>query len=72
LIVKRGTGFIYYVSREGVTGMQTQVSASIADMTAKFRAHTQLPIAVASASRSRPGPRRGAKAPKPSLSAAPS
>jgi len=46
LIVKRGTGFIYYVSREGVTGMQTQVSATIADMTAKIRAHTQLPIAV--------------------------
>lgn len=46
LIVKRGTGFIYYVSREGVTGMQTKVSATIADMTAKIRAHTQLPIAV--------------------------
>jgi tryptophan synthase alpha chain len=45
-IVKRGTGFIYYVSREGVTGMQSKVSASIADMTAKIRAHTQLPIAV--------------------------
>src|SRR5579872_253713 len=26
LIVKRGTGFIYYVSREGVTGMQAKVS----------------------------------------------
>ena len=24
LIVKRGSGFIYYISREGVTGMQTQ------------------------------------------------
>ncbi len=46
LIVKRGTGFIYYVSREGVTGMQTKVSTTIADMTAKIRAHTQLPIAV--------------------------
>jgi tryptophan synthase alpha chain len=46
LIVKRGTGFIYYVSREGVTGMQAKVSATIADMTAKIRAHTQLPIAV--------------------------
>ena len=45
-IVKRGTGFIYYVSREGVTGMQTQVSTTIADMTAKIRAHTQMPIAV--------------------------
>ncbi len=46
LIVKRGTGFIYYVSREGVTGMQTKVSASIAQMTTRIRAHTQLPIAV--------------------------
>jgi tryptophan synthase alpha chain len=46
LIVKRGTGFIYYVSREGVTGMQTKVSTTIADMTAKIRKHTQLPIAV--------------------------
>jgi tryptophan synthase alpha chain len=46
LIVKRGTGFVYYVSREGVTGMQTKVSATIAEMTAKIRAHTQLPIAV--------------------------
>jgi tryptophan synthase alpha chain len=45
-IVKRGTGFIYYVSREGVTGMQTKVSDTIAAMTAKIRAHTQLPIAV--------------------------
>jgi tryptophan synthase alpha chain len=46
LIVKRGTGFIYYVSREGVTGMQTKVADTIAQMTAKIRAHTSLPIAV--------------------------
>ena len=46
LIVKRGSGFIYYVSREGVTGMQKQVSSSIGDMTARIRAHTNLPIAV--------------------------
>lgn len=46
LIVKRGTGFIYYVSREGVTGMQTKVSDTITTMTAKIRAHTNLPIAV--------------------------
>ena len=30
LIVKRGAGFIYYVSREGVTGMQTRVADTIA------------------------------------------
>jgi len=46
LIVKRGAGFIYYVSREGVTGMQQKVSETIAQMTAKIRAHTNLPIAV--------------------------
>jgi tryptophan synthase alpha chain len=46
LIVKRGQGFIYYVSREGVTGMQTKVADSIGRMTAKIRAHTDLPVAV--------------------------
>lgn len=45
-IVKRGKGFIYYVSREGVTGMQNTVADTISDMTAKIRAHTDLPIAV--------------------------
>jgi tryptophan synthase alpha chain len=46
LIVKRGSGFIYYVSREGVTGMQKKVAQGIGEMTAKIRAHTNLPIAV--------------------------
>ena len=46
LIVKRGAGFIYYVSREGVTGMQQKVSDTIASMTAKIRANTDLPIAI--------------------------
>jgi tryptophan synthase alpha chain len=46
LIVKRATGFIYYVSREGVTGMQSKVSDTIASMTALIRSHTPLPIAV--------------------------
>ena len=45
-IVKRGSGFIYYVSREGVTGMQHKVAANLADKVAKIRAHTKLPIAV--------------------------
>jgi tryptophan synthase alpha chain len=46
LIAKHAAGFIYYVSREGVTGMQTQISDTIAQMTAKIRAHSPLPIAV--------------------------
>lgn len=45
-IVKRGAGFIYYVSREGVTGMQSKVADTIGAMTAKIRAHTDLPIAI--------------------------
>jgi tryptophan synthase alpha chain len=45
-IVKRGSGFIYYVSREGVTGMQSKVSANLASQVAKIRAHTDLPVAV--------------------------
>lgn len=45
-IVRRASGFIYYVSREGVTGMQTQVSDTIAAMTTKIRAHSPVPIAV--------------------------
>src|ERR1041385_6905694 len=45
-IVKRGAGFIYYVSREGVTGMQAKVSDTLAEMTRKIRGHTSLPIAV--------------------------
>lgn len=45
-IVKRGRGFIYYISREGVTGMQAQVANNIAAQVAKIRAHTPLPIAV--------------------------
>lgn len=46
LIVKRAKGFVYYVSREGVTGMQQKMSDTIAGMTAKIREHTDLPIAV--------------------------
>jgi tryptophan synthase alpha chain len=46
IIAKRASGFIYYISREGVTGMQTKVSDTIGQMTAKIRAHTDLPIAV--------------------------
>ena len=45
-IVKRGTGFIYYVSREGVTGMQEKVAETVAQMTARIRAHTDLPLAI--------------------------
>src|SRR5260221_5177131 len=46
LIAKRGSGFIYYISREGVTGMQSKVASNLASQVAKIRAHTDLPIAV--------------------------
>jgi tryptophan synthase alpha chain len=46
LIVKRGSGFIYCISREGVTGMQKQVATNLASQVAKIRAHTKLPVAV--------------------------
>ena len=46
LIVKRGAGFIYYISREGVTGMQTSVATNLSSQIAKIRAHTDLPIAI--------------------------
>src|SRR5205814_10207591 len=46
LIVKRATGFIYYISREGVTGMQEKLAANLAGMTTQIRRHTDLPIAV--------------------------
>jgi len=45
-IVQRGSGFIYYISREGVTGMQNKVAANLADQVGKIRAHTSLPIVV--------------------------
>ena len=46
LIARRASGFIYYVSREGVTGMQSKVSDTIGMMTGKIRQHTDLPVAV--------------------------
>lgn len=45
-IAPRARGFLYYVSREGVTGMQATVSDTIGEMTAKIRRHSALPVAV--------------------------
>ncbi len=45
-IVTRGSGFIYYISRAGVTGMQANVASNLSTQVAKIRAHTNLPIAV--------------------------
>jgi tryptophan synthase alpha chain len=40
------TGFIYYVSREGVTGVRDQVAANVPEAVARIRQHTALPVAV--------------------------
>jgi tryptophan synthase alpha chain len=45
-IVSRGTGFLYYVSREGVTGMQDRLADTIEANVSRIRAYTQLPIAI--------------------------
>ncbi len=40
------TGFIYYVSREGVTGVRSEVAANISEAVAAIRKHTALPVVV--------------------------
>ena len=45
-ICARAAGFIYYVSREGVTGAQSSVASSLGERVAQIRQCTELPIAV--------------------------
>jgi tryptophan synthase alpha chain len=45
-IVKRGAGFIYYISHAGVTGMQAKVADDLAQQVGKIHRHTSLPVAV--------------------------
>ena len=45
-ITAAATGFIYYVSREGVTGVRAQLAEGIAAAVARIRRHTSLPVAV--------------------------
>ena len=45
-IAREATGFIYYVSREGVTGVREQLAGGIAGAVARIRRHTALPVAV--------------------------
>lgn len=40
------TGFLYYVSREGVTGVRDQVAGNIPQAVARIRAQTKLPMVV--------------------------
>jgi tryptophan synthase alpha chain len=46
VICDAATGFIYYVSREGVTGVRDQLAGDIAGAVARIRAHTPLPVVV--------------------------
>jgi tryptophan synthase alpha chain len=40
------TGFIYYVSREGVTGVRAEVASGLPEAVARIQAHTSLPVVV--------------------------
>ena len=40
------TGFIYYVSREGVTGVRDQVASNIPEAIARIKKHAALPVVV--------------------------
>jgi tryptophan synthase alpha chain len=45
-IVQKATGFVYYVSREGVTGMQEHVATSMGNKIDLLRKNTSLPICI--------------------------
>ena len=46
IVTAAATGFIYYVSREGVTGVREQIAGGVPEAVARIRAHTSLPVVV--------------------------
>lgn len=46
LIAQATTGFLYYVSREGVTGVRKDLAANLDEAVAQIRSLTDLPLAV--------------------------
>jgi len=46
LVAERASGFVYAVSRAGVTGARTDLSAEAARLVGRVRATTELPVAV--------------------------
>lgn len=46
IIAKAATGFLYYVSREGVTGVREDLATGIDRAVQGIRAHTDLPVVV--------------------------
>jgi tryptophan synthase alpha chain len=45
-IARHAGGFIYYVSREGVTGMQKKLAPTVTAHVATIRRHSKLPVAI--------------------------
>lgn len=45
-IARNGSGFVYLISRLGVTGMRTDLPPDIAETAARLRAETDLPICI--------------------------
>ncbi|HZS48695.1 MAG TPA: tryptophan synthase subunit alpha [Blastocatellia bacterium] len=46
LVARHASGFVYAVSRTGVTGVQQSVSSAVAPLVSQMRRYTDLPIAV--------------------------
>jgi len=46
LIAEAASGFIYYVSREGVTGERDSLAGDIGEAVARIKTHTPLPVVV--------------------------
>lgn len=46
LIARSSSGFVYYVSRTGVTGERSEIESSVKEMVARIKRHTELPVAV--------------------------
>jgi len=45
-LAKQSTGFIYYVSRTGVTGVRDDIEASVPERIREIKAHSDKPVAV--------------------------
>ena len=45
-IVQHGSGFVYCVAREGVTGKMNGITSASADLVRRTRRHTSLPVAL--------------------------
>jgi tryptophan synthase alpha chain len=46
VIVENASGFLYYVSREGVTGERSDVASDLEERVAMIRRHSSLPIGI--------------------------